>query len=51
MRTFKHYCREHRLTRKRVIWLGLLIFGDDLVVIVFLAATHYLHLGSGVGIG
>lgn len=49
MRTFKHFCREHRITHKRVLWLGLIIFGDDLLVLMILVASHYLHLGGGVG--
>jgi hypothetical protein len=46
MHTFKRFCREHGITHKRVFWLGLFIFGDDLLVISILAVLHYLHLGG-----
>lgn len=49
MRTFRHFCREHGITRRRALWLGLVMFGDDLVVLTILAVSHYLHPGSGIG--
>lgn len=48
MRTLKKYCREHRIGQRRLLWLGLIIFGDDLLLVLLLAVSHYLHLGNGV---
>lgn len=50
MRKFKRYCREHRNTHRRALLLGLIVFGDDLLLVLLLAVSHYLHLSSGLGL-
>lgn len=49
MRPLKHFCREHRITHKRALWLGLIVFGDDILIIMILVVSHYLHLASNSG--
>ncbi len=46
MRKFKRYCREHQITQKRAFLLGLILFGDDLLLVLLVVVLHYLHLGS-----
>lgn len=49
MHILKHFCREHRITQKRALWLGLIIFGDDIIVILIITVFHYLQAGGGAG--